>query len=466
MLFLRNLFASFAVLATGIFLLFLTVTAVNLLYSASKSPTDYLPKEHTAAYFSGMGINPIIPIAKLLPQSESLELKPENQYAILKKDESEAVVIFSPRSKSKNSDKYFGKFAVSSAEKWALKMLSSSGSRLSSSREFQDLLRIKEERGEFAFFSKNTFEEIYGRETVSGEYDLFGELIPKSCYSFAMRASSGSLILGCGPYRGESQMSLPSSINSSFSGALSIIRSANGEKLWRYAAEGLNEGSAVFLEGSVRRLVENKFGPDVSLDFDILPLFPGLSSLAFGKTASGKSVLVLEGTYGNPGKLNATLNKLHSEFLTNLPKHLITRRNLEKRFNSADIRLNPDSISQEESQYLRWKINTSYEKDNPGNSFSTAARGGSFAVSNDLGALKQILNRNAGTALPALPAISGSLRIADGIFFPGISGLIEILPKQFAGVSKEIEDIEKPVYWSVEKKGKVVIFELEPWNFD
>src|SRR3989344_2239469 len=130
----------------------------------------------------------------------------------------------------------------------------------------------------------------------------------------------------------------------SFSGSFLTLSFVDARESWNLLQQRLVQNDAMVLEGLLRGALR-RFGTQWSMDHDVWPLLtePGTVHLV----ASGSTIdIVLEGNVSEAEELLRIVGTLHDSYAATLPSSRITRRTLDKRFFSFDIRSDDTQIEE------------------------------------------------------------------------------------------------------------------------
>ncbi len=135
------------------------------------------------------------------------------------------------------------------------------------------------------------------------------------------------------------------------------------------------------------------FGEGISLHYDILPLFQKTSSIQMSASGGVMNIL-LSGSINETIELHSILDRLHTTYELSLPSSIVTKRILDKRFSSIDIRHNKNMVVS--SQYTKdgWLIrNTGLKRSTKG--LCSATKADRFLISTTSDVIdRAILNQN------------------------------------------------------------------------
>lgn len=141
--------------------------------------------------------------------------------------------------------------------------------------------------------------------------------------------------------------------------------------------ENLSQEDAIVLEGLLSNAITT-FGEGVSFRYDILPLLEEPSSIQLSNSGGTLHVL-LSGSMNRVKMLHTILDRLHTEFARTLPSSTITKRILDKRFSSIDIRHDVRSIEQSQSTVDGWLVHQTTLAGNA-KGLTTATQGNRFLL--------------------------------------------------------------------------------------
>ena len=170
----------------------------------------------------------------------------------------------------------------------------------------------------------------------------------------------------------------------------SIVRIslASPVAVWERIQKSLSAKQQIVLEGMERRYVQ-QWGDDISI-LDIHALMKQPST--FHITASGGVMhFAIEGSENDLTKREHTLDRIHNSFAKTLPSSRITKRVLDQRFNSTDIRYDQTQITQEVEKDGDWTIRGTRTTEDPDGVF-TATNGKRFIMSDNKETLKAVIH--------------------------------------------------------------------------
>jgi len=170
----------------------------------------------------------------------------------------------------------------------------------------------------------------------------------------------------------------------------SIVRISLAEpaNVWERMQESLPVKQRIVLEGIERQFIQ-KWGDDISI-LDIHALITQPST--FHITASGGVThFAIEGSENDLTKRDHTLNRIHNSFAKTLPSSRMTKRILDQRFNSTDIRYDDTHITQEVEKDGDWTIRGTHAMQMQGGVF-TATNGQKFIISDSIDTLKAVIH--------------------------------------------------------------------------
>jgi hypothetical protein len=199
----------------------------------------------------------------------------------------------------------------------------------------------------------------------------------------------------------DAPMSTPTLQNTFFS-----IHFGNAHGSFLSFLNTLSSQDAVIIE-SLLRAAAKYFGEDVSFRYDLLPLAKKPSSLQLSSSGATLNFL-LSGSMNEAVKLQSIVDRLHTTFESSLPKSTITKRFLDKRFSSIDIRHNPNMI--ERNQYTKngWLIRSTHAKGST-KGLTSATRANHFLLSTTTSAITYAISNQQSTKEIRFGALSVDL---------------------------------------------------------
>lgn len=420
-------------------------------------PADFLPSNRTIALFSNVSEETLRKFETIFPQLGEVEPKPSSTIALLKAEDQIHIAEFLSATGNEDVNALIlGRFAVVTSNNLARDLLKTSTPRLSSINSYNSLVAQRKPTDTWVFLDISALPQS---KTITQE--LVSAAIPKGSTHAAITFEDDLTQLAFAPVNIVPKQGLSPSIKSSLSDAIATIRFANASHAIEKMLTETDDTTRSFVEGALRQLVEDAFGPNISFQFDILPLFEGPTSLHLGLNESGTLLVAIEGVAHSSKDLDDRLEVLYEGFKTTLPTTRVTQRTFDKRFSAQDIRTDDSLISEETTKHENWVINSLESEDEK--RFFTARRSATFVLSNDEDALMQILERSANITLPTSPSITSSIRISDGII--KTQELMAILEDEFPILTEGSLlpfplDFSGTVLWSVEQRGLITILTL------
>ncbi|MCB9808196.1 hypothetical protein H6770_02965 [Candidatus Peribacteria bacterium] len=132
------------------------------------------------------------------------------------------------------------------------------------------------------------------------------------------------------------------------------INIANAPQKWSTWKETMTTSDSIVTEGLLRSLTSH-LGSNVSFTFDILPLLQQPSVLQVSASGGILSTL-LSGSMDNREHLNAIMERLHASYAQTLQSTRVTKRVLDKRFSSIDLRYDKKSILYMYEPLYGWSV--------------------------------------------------------------------------------------------------------------
>jgi hypothetical protein len=136
--------------------------------------------------------------------------------------------------------------------------------------------------------------------------------------------------------------------------SFAVFAFGNGQASFRSLQQSLQKDDAIVLEGLLQEAVHT-YGKNISLQYDILPLLKEPSSVQLSASGGVLNIL-LSGSMQETKSLHSILDRLHAEYERTLPSSKITKRVLDKRFSSIDIRHDPTMIERNQRAEEGWLV--------------------------------------------------------------------------------------------------------------
>lgn len=146
----------------------------------------------------------------------------------------------------------------------------------------------------------------------------------------------------------------------------------------------LSKEDQVVIEGLLSSSLSS-IGEGISFRYDILPLLTQPSSIQISSTGASLNFLI-SGSMDDDVALQKTLDRLHTAYENSLPTSVITKRVLDKRFSSIDIRHNENVLDQNQFTKNEWVIRDTKLKGKT-KGLVTATQGNAFLLSTTLKAI-------------------------------------------------------------------------------
>jgi hypothetical protein len=193
----------------------------------------------------------------------------------------------------------------------------------------------------------------------------------------------------------QSSISAPTSIPD-MPGAFLELRFGNAQASFLTLLENLSAQDAVVFEALLSSTL-SYFGEGISFRYDLLPLLEKPSSMQI--STSGETVnVLLSGSSNDALQLQSILDRLHTTYERSLPTSTITKRILDKRFSSIDMRHNANSI--EQNQYTKdgWLIRSTQLKGST-TGLATATRQNFFLITTTRAAIAHAMENQKSAAV-------------------------------------------------------------------
>lgn len=252
--------------------------------------------------------------------------------------------------------------------------------------------------------------------------------------------------------------SLSSTIRTGFSGSFLTLRFADADESWKWMLKHIDEDQKIGITGQFGLWLQNNFGDDLSFNYEILPMLSkGPTTLHLGTSESGSLIFGIEGVMKNSKELSEYMEKIHLGFRSAVPATKIVRRNLEDRFDSLDIRSDPDAVSEELMEHEQWEISLLKSTGDPLKQLATAQRGSTYVISNDENALMDILKKDKEITPPTSSSLTKGYKLADGAIDK--VALAEII--KGSAILEDLNLLPEKFTFSVEQMGEVSLITIE-----
>ncbi|MFH1669961.1 MAG: hypothetical protein ABIA92_00035 [Patescibacteria group bacterium] len=451
--FLRALGIVTIAMIVSVVILAVLISATNTVTIIESVPSDFLPEYQTVALFSNVSEETLRKFETLFPVLGDITPDETKIIALLYIDNEFLVAEFSEAGAKSSKGSTFGRFSVSASDPRTEALLKTSTPRLSSSLPYKEL--AQEESWVFLDLSV-----LPPPQTLSEKFLV--ALIPDGSTHAALSFEDDRIVISLIGGHPIPSNGLSPLITSTFSGSMITLRSANASRAWGKLINGLKDGERSFLEGSIGRLVEDKWGSSVSFAYSVLPMLQRPTTIHLGKNASGGIVFAIEGIDENTSALSDNIERLFTGFSSAVPNTKVTKRTFDSRFSATDIRIDEGAIREDAIQYKNWGIKISRAPD--GREFATATLGSTFVLANDSAALEQILKQNAAITPPTIPSLTRTTRLADGVLSFDEASLL--LRELFPALKQEslpslLSHLSGKLLWSVEQNGFVTTLVIE-----
>lgn len=430
-----------SMLASGI-LLALTINAALELTNLRKTPMDFLPQEDTVAVLHAMDAERLRDWYPLFPSLQEIH-RPGTVVAILPGSGTHVPLSFEDR-ESRDHGFSIGSFAVQgpSTMKPSLQT-SDSIAELETYKAFNRSIGLKTP---WSFLKTAVLPPPEGfldrmvLEFLLHDAEHIGVLYERDAVTIK-RFEQGK------PLR-EAHVEVPL-VHDPF---LQLITYSAAEK-WEHFFPLLPPSDAVILKG-LRGSLLHFLGDDVSIDHDILPLAREPSSLQLSRSGS-KIQFLFHGSMQPTPKRTTIIDRMHESFRRRLPHTKITRRVLDARFTSTDIRMDEEGHRRTQKHLDGWHVvSTTHRGVHDG--LFTATNGAEVLVSNDASMLHGSLHPRTSLTLPREQSLKSPLLRGGGVI--NLKALQEVLEGWLPG-SKTIVlpfTMSGTLLFSTEQYGPVV----------
>lgn len=239
---------------------------------------------------------------------------------------------------------------------------------------------------------------------VVADTHLLSSLLRSTASAFAFTQMSDIQVLqqrqSLLPPPGEASTSIPHVEYRLF--ALSMGNAHEGFVRWKTRLPSEN---VAIVEGLLRSTIAF-LGSNVSFDYDILPLVTKPSVLQ-AATMSGSTTLLLSGSMDDKTTLNEILERMHESYGKTLTTTRVTKRVLDKRFTTVDLRHDDSMIETAYEPVGDWAVVSTTEVKSATGLF-TATQGNMFMVAQRKDVLLSALNAR-DTLQPPYTADTGTL---------------------------------------------------------
>ncbi|MDD5623423.1 MAG: hypothetical protein PHI23_01795 [Candidatus Peribacteraceae bacterium] len=401
-------------------LLILVIITMRSMEAYTRKAEDYLPAQETVALFSHTEQATLERFALWLPLTTPLPVTSENDLVALVDlpGREHGTVIFHRRSDGPTpaaEDRWWwkdlGPFAVGSSTQKVYPLLTATENRLGKSATFSALSALREHDTTWTYLVA----EPLPPPTSLGDHLLQAALLSGVTHFGITTAGNGDMRIDLFGSSQKSEEPITPRLRLPFPATfLSLTASRIGER-WKDMTETLGRARALTAESSLITIISSLFGEDVSFREDLLPLLAPTSTLHLGRTASGNTVFLIEGTVREETDLPHLIERIHSSFASSLKTTKIVTRSFDKgRFTSRNIRVDTNLLHETTDMLNGWQIRTTAGGDDA--SFTTAMKGTMILLSNAPEAVKQITREE--ESLLTLPMSSSLLspRITAGGF--------------------------------------------------
>lgn len=396
-------------------------------------PADLLPADRTIAFFTGLDkagaerISALLPIVHTLPLQDT----PATFALVTMSNGNTAWLTFTAKGPGTSP-------GVTSSDPAALTLLADGSAPLSENPDFHSLVSLHKKEADLWAFVRVP--------AVSLNVPTAWKVAPGPI-SLSVTAQ-GMEIARTTTARAVDTVSTgirPFFVNPVFS-----MQTADLSAFISTTQDGLAGSRSTAFAGLMKNWFTETFGPDLSLQYDLLPLFLEQSTIAMGKvSATGGLITMAEGT-GDAG-IKERLNALHTGFANGLAGVARMQRTFDEKFTYDNMRVDGSAVSNTREDLAGWDLHITT---NGKRTFATAQNGRRFILSNNAAALR--------LALAAYPSpLNGPAPIAQGSMDPQA---VQTLLQSWTGGEKLLPallDARKTILqWQVLRSSNVVMLRM------
>ncbi|ALM10102.1 MAG TPA: hypothetical protein DEB30_04010 [Candidatus Peribacter riflensis] len=447
---LRATVITFLALLGGALLVSAFTVIITSLKSYTLTPTDLLPAKGTVLLFSAIDDVEVrryedwLPILRSLPSAEV----PRTIAVIALPDAGNVVVLFARRpvppdalpTGERWTQRDLGPLTVAASSPEIFPLLQQSEQSLSASQAFRQLSRGEMEKQSWIFVSRLLLPPPVSFADTLMETVLFRGtthigLFPGSGSGMTIRLFPASV-----ERRSLPLPALPATPQTSFSIAL-----ARPESSIRMLRDGLSQNERAVFETNILTFLQQTFGDDISMEYDVLPLLAKPARLTFARTASGTSALLLQ---GQAADADLRLTRLHEAFRGSRTTASVVIRVFENgRYTFRNVRDDSHLLTEERFAVGEWQVHTTVHATQE--AFCSALRGTTFILATDCSVLTLALTLPPDQTEPAALA-AGILSRSPSSALPSLLGTHSpLLPPQAA-----------PLRWSLTRQGDILTLTL------
>ena len=230
--------------------------------------------------------------------------------------------------------------------------------------------------------------------------------------------------------------------------AMFTITTGDINALWE-AQYQLELAEQMMIQARLQTWLKSLTGNDVSLQYDMMPLLRGQTTLAIAKAASGIQIAI-RGSTSDHDLRDSVLNRMHQSFNSTLDDTVVTSQQLDDTFSARYIRVDLTVQSKITTSVGQWLVTTT---GNDTSQLSTAVNGSDFVITNDAAAIALDNLEATGTSLPLPEGLRDAHVLLGGMFTSEITirnGLLHLLP-----------DSAQSAQWSLSQSGDMRILIVE-----
>lgn len=382
----RALIIVAAMVGSGLVLVVLITAAANLTVYGS-SPADFLPANQTLLVLHNPQEKDLERWKHHFPVLKDITYKKNISVAVISlRKNIEAAVSFSIE--LEESPNAIGPYTVVSTDARVFPLLGKQDSPLSKKEDYSTLALRRIDSDRWTYSTKHALNE---------HNQLIDRLLRAITFSteHAIGISGGRVVDLEHRKETTSLAQAPLHI-ASVDNAFVILSFAGGKDAWMRLLESMSTEDAIVTEGIARAAIAN-LGSDVSFVSDLLPLItePGTLQLF------NDNNILLEGSMQHSTALHALLDRVHKAYANTLPSLRVTKRVLDKRFSSVDIRNDPSMILEDQTRHAGWTLRSTKHEEREQGLFS-ATQGNKYIISTNEDAIRTALSKKRTLNLPRL----------------------------------------------------------------
>lgn len=331
----------------------------------AKAPADFLDANEVVALLHQPDAETLRLWADIYPVLEKLPATPYDAVAIINRDERIAIGFTLSKESVPNR---IGPFAVTSTHAGGTS-LNAHAPTLARSAQYTELAKH--------FVGKTTWTYVQLPEIPNPPIatELLHAFIAAKNTAIAVELDGNTLTTTTLDNRRE-QMRFSSEEPEARNAVLSL-RMTNGSASFDALRSHLSKDSRAIIDGLARGMLTT-YGDDLSLPYDLLTLLQEPSSLSI--TATGAQIgVVLSGEHDNTKELHTIVDHFHSAYTNTLPATKVTKRVLDTRFSSVDIRHDESMIENTQKNIDGWFVRGTSHREMRSGIFS-AVQGNLFRI--------------------------------------------------------------------------------------